>query len=194
MKKIEAYTMATRKPCETALKQQEHKAFACDFKRADRTNTDTLEYIASTTSKSQFREVIEVDKNIIYEYMDAKALVKETEEDIRRHRRKTFVQDKVTGSNPEFPYQPQSFNISGCVENTVNIDEEERLLEERKLNAKQIKVKAERVINKAPVRMQRIIRFKVMQGLTWDEVAAKMKGNCTGESARKEFQRWMKEK
>lgn len=108
-----------------------------------------------------------MDKNIIYEYMDAKALVKETEEDIRRHRRKTIVQDKVTGSNPEFPYQPQSFNISGCIENTVNIDEEERLLEERKLNAKQIKVKAERVINKAPVRMQRIIRFKVMQGLTW---------------------------
>lgn len=47
MKKIEAYTMATKKPCETALKQQEHKAFACDFKGADRTNTDTLEYIAS---------------------------------------------------------------------------------------------------------------------------------------------------
>ena len=42
IRKIEAYTMATRKPCETALKQQEHKAFACDFKRADRTNTDTL--------------------------------------------------------------------------------------------------------------------------------------------------------
>lgn len=47
MKKIEAYTMATKKPCETALKQQEHKAFTCDFKRADRTNTDTLGYIAS---------------------------------------------------------------------------------------------------------------------------------------------------
>lgn len=47
MKKIEAYTMATRKPCETALKKQEHKTFACDFKRADRTNTDTLEYISS---------------------------------------------------------------------------------------------------------------------------------------------------
>lgn len=47
IRKIEAYTMATRKPCETALKQQEHKAFVCDFKRTDRTNTDTLEYIAS---------------------------------------------------------------------------------------------------------------------------------------------------
>lgn len=47
IRKIEAYTMATRKPCETVLKQQEHKAFVCDFKRTDRTNTDTLEYIAS---------------------------------------------------------------------------------------------------------------------------------------------------
>ena len=36
----------------------------------------------------------------------------------------------------------------------MNVDEEEKLLEERKRNAKLIKVKAERVINKAPVRMQ----------------------------------------
>ncbi len=77
-----------------------------------------------------------MDKNVIYEYMDAKALVKETEEDIRRHRRKTIVQDKVTGSNPEFPYQPQSFNIYGCVENTVNIDEEETVVGGTKVERK----------------------------------------------------------
>lgn len=46
IRKIEAYTMATKKPCETALKQQEHKAFACDFKGGERANKDTLEYIA----------------------------------------------------------------------------------------------------------------------------------------------------
>ena len=46
MKKIKAYTMATRKPCETALKQQEHKAFACYFKSRERTNKDAVEYIA----------------------------------------------------------------------------------------------------------------------------------------------------
>lgn len=46
IRKIEAYTMATRKPCETALKQQEHKAFACDFKSRERTNKDAVEYIA----------------------------------------------------------------------------------------------------------------------------------------------------
>lgn len=46
MKKIEAYTMATRKPCETALKQKGHKAFACDFKSRERTNKDVAEYMA----------------------------------------------------------------------------------------------------------------------------------------------------
>lgn len=46
IRKIEAYTMATKKPCETALKQQEHKAFACDFKSRERANKDVVEYIA----------------------------------------------------------------------------------------------------------------------------------------------------
>ena len=46
IRKIEAYTMATRKPCETALKQKGHKAFACDFKSRERTNKDTVDYIA----------------------------------------------------------------------------------------------------------------------------------------------------
>ena len=46
IRKIDAHDMATRKPCETALKQQEHKAFACDFKSRERTNKDVAEYIA----------------------------------------------------------------------------------------------------------------------------------------------------
>ena len=32
IRKIEAYTMATRKPCETALKQQGHKALPATLK------------------------------------------------------------------------------------------------------------------------------------------------------------------
>lgn len=46
VRKIEAHKMATRKPCETALKQQGHKAFACDFKSRERTNKDVAEYMA----------------------------------------------------------------------------------------------------------------------------------------------------
>lgn len=47
VRKIEAHKMATRKPCETALKQNGHKAFACDFKGGERANKDAVEYIAS---------------------------------------------------------------------------------------------------------------------------------------------------
>ena len=43
IRKIEAYTMATKKPCETALKQQGHKPFACDFKSRERANKDVHE-------------------------------------------------------------------------------------------------------------------------------------------------------
>ena len=46
VRKIEAHKMATRKPCETALKQKGHKAFACDFKGNERANKDAVEYIA----------------------------------------------------------------------------------------------------------------------------------------------------
>lgn len=46
IRKIEAHKMATRKPCETALKQKGHKAFACDFKSRERTNKDAVDYIA----------------------------------------------------------------------------------------------------------------------------------------------------
>lgn len=46
VRKIEAHKMATRKPCETALKQQGHKVFACDFKGGERANKDAVDYIA----------------------------------------------------------------------------------------------------------------------------------------------------
>lgn len=46
IRKIDAHDMATRKPCETALKQKGHKAFKCDFKSRERPNKDAVEYIA----------------------------------------------------------------------------------------------------------------------------------------------------
>ena len=46
IRKIDAHDMATKKPCETALKQKGHKAFACDFKGGERANKDAVDYIA----------------------------------------------------------------------------------------------------------------------------------------------------
>ena len=60
----------------------------------------------------------------------------------RLRKRKEVTQDSVRGSNPEFPYQPQSFRIQGTRETMKDrnlMDEEEKLLEERKENANRIK-------------------------------------------------------
>jgi hypothetical protein len=42
-----------------------------------------------------------------------------------------------------------------------------------------------------PARMQRIIRWKLFEGLTWEETAAKLGRKATGDSVKKEFQRFM---
>ena len=58
-----------------------------------------------------------MDKRILEQYIDACALIKETEVEIQRLRkRKEVTQDSVRGSNPEFPYQPQNFRIQGTRE------------------------------------------------------------------------------
>lgn len=140
-----------------------------------------------------------MDKSILYDYMDACALIKETEADIRRlnNKKKTIVTDKVKGSSAEWPFIEQSFTVEGTpftFEDEKEIKIEESLLQERKERARSIKLQAEAFLNTASARIQRIVRFKVFYGLSWDEVSAKMGGNSTGEGLRKEFERYMAEK
>lgn len=135
-----------------------------------------------------------MEKNILYDYIDACELIKETEEDIRRHRKREIVHDKVRGSNPEFPYQPVSFSVNGLTEIKMSEDEEERVLQERKANAKRIKAEVEIWMNTIPNRMQRIIRYKVFEGESWERVAAKLGRGATEGSVKMEYQRFMQEK
>lgn len=135
-------------------------------------------------------------KSTLEAYVDACALVKETEVDIQKMRKQETVLDKVKGSNPDFPYQTQSFKVSGMVETVIeygaSLEREKELLHQRKENAEKIKVNAEKVMADASVRVQRIIRYKIFEGLTWEEVAIKMGGKATAESVRKEYQRFLR--
>lgn len=131
----------------------------------------------------------------LLDYIDACELIKETEEDIRKMRSKDFMIDKVRGSNPEFPYQAQSFSISGIVENCFNesdIKKEMLLLQQRKKNANRIKREVDTWINTIPIRMQRIIRYRVFERLSWNEVADKMGRNATADSIRMEYFNFIK--
>lgn len=143
-------------------------------------------------------EVIPIDKQILEQYIDACELIKETEEDIRRIRkqRKTIVQDRVHGSMKEFPYAAQSFKVQGVAYSVVRdpgaLEAYERLLEERKAQAEVIKVQVEAWLNTIPQRMQRIIRFKFFEGLSWGETAARIGRKATADSIRMEFANFMK--
>ena len=68
------------------------------------------------------------------------------------------------------------------------------MLERRKANAERIKQNVEEWMLTIPARMQRIIRWKFFEELTWEEVAVKMGRKATGDSVRLEFQRFMAEK
>ena len=140
-----------------------------------------------------------MDKQILQDYIDACALIRETEADIRalRKKRKTIIQTNVKGSNPEFPYQEQHFKIQGMAftyRDDSRLRKEEELLEQRKAMAEEIKTQVEQWMLTVPARMQRIIRFRCFQRMSWDEVAAQMGGKSTGDSVKKEFQRFLAEK
>lgn len=56
-----------------------------------------------------------MEKKIVEQYIDACELIRETEKEITRlkKKRKTIVQTNVSGSNPEFPYNPMHFKSVG---------------------------------------------------------------------------------
>lgn len=136
-------------------------------------------------------------KQALKEYVDACELIKETESDIARLRekRKMITQTNVKGSNPEFPYQEQHFQIVGTTftyQDDKNLRYEEKLLVERKKHAEQVKLQAQKVINYAPVRIQRIIRFRYMEGMSWNRIADNLGRGATGDSVRMELVNYLK--
>lgn len=140
-----------------------------------------------------------MDKQILKDYIDAAELVKETEEDIRdlQAKKKTMAHICVKGSNPEFPYQEQHFTSEGTTfswEDDKALRAEESILAERKRNAEKIRLQAQQEINRAPVRIQRIIRFRYFKNMSWEKVADRMGRGSTGDSVRMELDRFFSKK
>lgn len=139
-----------------------------------------------------------MDKQILEQYIDACELIKDTEEEIRklRKRRRQIQQDSVKGSSHEFPYTLQTYHLEGlgyaAVKDPDELERREKLLEERIRRAEQIKGQVEVWLLTVSPRMQRIIRYRVFEEMSWEQVAKRMGGKATGESVKKEFQRFLK--
>lgn len=139
-----------------------------------------------------------MDKKVLSDYIDACEFIKETEEEIKKlEKKKRIVQDKVKGSNPDFPYEQRSFNLGGTVETLAEaglLARERQILETQKREAEELKLQVEEWMQEIPFRMQRIIRYKFFKELTWKEVATLMGKSCTENSMKKEFERFMRKK
>lgn len=139
-----------------------------------------------------------MDKRILIDYIDACKIVEETKEEIRKLKknRKRILTDTVKGSSHDFPYTPQTYRTEGLaysvVKNPDELDRLEETLKERLQNAEKIKHDVEVWLNTIPMRMQRIIRYKIFEGLTWAEVAIRMGRKATPDGIRKEYENFMK--
>lgn len=132
------------------------------------------------------------------DYVDAKELYDETVREIAKlNRRKgTVVQDSVKGSMDQFPYAAKNFHISGTVfsmEDDSKLRDEEDILAERARVTGETRRRVEMYINRIPARMQRIIKYKLFEDSTWEQVAIRLGRNATGESVKKEYQRFIKQ-
>ena len=139
-----------------------------------------------------------MDKEILKQYIDACEQVKEAKVDILRLKknRKKIVQDRVSGSAHEFPYTAQSFHIEGLsypvVKDPDELDRREAILQERLQKAEEIKRQVEAWMLTIPQRMQRIIRYRAFEELSWNEVAIRMGRKATADSVRMEYTNFMK--
>ena len=138
-----------------------------------------------------------MDKEILKQYIDA-ASSEEAKVDILRLKknRKKIVQDRVSGSAHEFPYTAKSFHIEGLsypvVKDPDELDRREAILQERLQKAEEIKRQVEAWMLTIPQRMQRIIRYRVFEELSWNEVAIRMGRKATADSVRMEYTNFMK--
>ena len=141
-----------------------------------------------------------MDKQILKDYIDACAQVKETKKQIRKLRkaRKQMVADTSKGSAHEFPYTVQTYHLEGLAYSTVKdpgeLDRLEETLVERLQSAEKIKHDVEAWLNTIPMRMQRIIRYRVFEELPWNDVAVRMGRQATADGVRMEYVRFMEEK
>lgn len=140
-----------------------------------------------------------MDKTVLEQYIDACELIKDSKEELQRlkKQRKRIEQDSVKGSLHEFPYTAKNFHLEGIAYSVIKdpraVEVQEQILSQQIEDAAKIKQQVEAWMLTIPKRMQRIIKYRVFEEKTWEQVANRIGRKATGEGVRKEFERFMKE-
>ena len=107
----------------------------------------------------------------------------------------TITTDSVKGSNPYFPYEERNFTITGINENEYN-QKTRRLQRKLKRRTEELIDLVEEmnryIENIDDSLIRQIITLRYINGLTWEQVAARIGGNNTADSVRKVSERFLK--
>lgn len=121
-------------------------------------------------------------KQELEEYGDLVAEIKELEKELEE-KESTEVADVVT-SSAEFPYSPHLVSIRGV----PDLSRERQRLHGKIEKLNRQKAAVEKFIEGLPTgRQRRIVRYRVLDRMTWGEIAAKMGYKYTAESVRKKY-------
>lgn len=131
-----------------------------------------------------------MDKRILKEYEQACSIIRETEGriDAMRSAGRDQVQQSVKGSGG-FPYRNKTIHMTS---QSNEARRESTILKWQIARSEEVKAAVEKELEEAPIRVQRIIQIKYFEGETWEKTAARIGGNATAESVRKEVERFLK--
>lgn len=117
-------------------------------------------------------------KNLLRQYTDLQAEIKDLEKRIDKLSDFKIEHDKVTGSDSEFPYIKRSFTIEGYnIQNIDRLNELKKLLIDRKSKCEDMKLQIEKFISEIPdSKTRRVFQYRYIDGLTWQQVSRRIGG------------------
>lgn len=124
-------------------------------------------------------------KETLEEYIDIQAEIKDLECRIKQ-RKKELVTDTVMGSDPNYPYINHPISICGVQANDDLQAKRRKLIE--KLKAQEAGIE-EFIESLRRSRERRIVRYRVIDGMSWNEIAAKMGHRYSEDGVRMIFSR-----
>lgn len=119
-----------------------------------------------------------MDKGILIQYKDLIREIASLEKRLEKLSNIQVEQDKVTGSNPEFPYEKRNFKIVGYNTDQVDrINRLKRILIDRKIKCEELKIQIEEFISTIPdSRTRSIFQYRYIDQLDWIRVSRKVGG------------------
>ena len=133
---------------------------------------------------------MEISRRELEDYPDMLAEIEDLNRCIARGRQET-VADVVTASSPSFPYNTHSITVRGTA------PEDPALQKRRASLLKKLQERAEQVecfIETLPTsRQRRLVRMRILDSMTWHEVACHLGDRYTASGARTMYYRILKE-